>query len=173
MSAKARIIAWLIMIPVLSGVAIYFDIKYFSELFYLTDFHLITTPLGILILWFVTTVSRNTGRILAKYGRQGDIPRMETNVLVDKGPYAKMRHPMHFGLLFLPLGWGLLIGSPTFIFIIAPLEMIFILLMIKLVEEPEAHRKFGPAYKEYIKDKPWFCIKGECIRELLKKVEKN
>ncbi len=172
MSAKARFIVWLIMIPIMSVVAIFIDLKYFTTLFYLTSFHVITTILGILILWFVVVVSRNTGRILAKYGRQGDIPRMETNVLVDKGPYAKMRHPMHFGLLFLPLGWGLLLGSPTFIFIIAPLEMIFILIMIKLVEEPEARRKFGQQYEHYSKDKPWFCIRLDCIKELLKKVEK-
>lgn len=172
MSAKARFIIWLIMIPIASVLAIFIDLKYFTELFYLTSFHVVTAILGIIILWLITIVARNTGRTLAKYGREGDISRFETNVLVDKGPYAKMRHPMHFALLFLPLGWGLLIGSPTFIFIIAPLEMIFILLMIKLVEEPEAHRKFGKQYEEYIKDKPWFCIRRDCIKELFKKVEK-
>ncbi len=172
MSAKARFIVWMIMIPIASAIAIFIDLKYFTELFYLTSFHIVSTVLGLIILALIVIVARNTGRTLAKYGREGDIPRMETNVLVDKGPYAKMRHPMHFALLFLPLGWGLLLGSPTFIFIIAPLEMIFILLMIKFVEEPEARRKFGKQYEEYSKDKPWFCIRPDCIKELFKKVEK-
>ncbi len=172
MSTKGRIIAWFVMIVVASAVAIFIDLRYFRELFLLPKFHIITFIPGALLLWFVMTVSKNTGRTLAKYGRQGDIPRLETNVLVDKGPYAYMRHPMHFGLLFAPLAWGLLLGSPTFIFIIVPLEMIFILIMIKLVEEPEALKKFGDQYREYMKNRPWFCIRPECIKSLLKKVEK-
>ncbi len=172
MSTKGRIIAWFIMIFVASGIAIALDSVLFPGLLKSLKFHLITLPAGILLMWFVITVSKNTGRTLAKYGRQGDLPRLETNVLVDKGPYAYMRHPMHFGLLFLPVAWGLLIGSPSFLLIIAPLEIIFILLMIKLVEEPEALEKFGDQYVKYMQNRPWFCIKPACIRELLKKVEK-
>jgi protein-S-isoprenylcysteine O-methyltransferase Ste14 len=41
-----------------------------------------------------------------------------------------MRHPMLFGLTLLPLGWALLLGSPTFITLIAPLEMLFIIFMV-------------------------------------------
>ncbi len=173
MKATARFIVWLIMIPLAGALAIFLDIKHHSYLFFSPTFHIITFIIGALIMWAVIVISRNTGRTLAKYGRQGDIPRMETNVLVDKGPYAYMRHPMHFGLLFFPLAWGLILGSPTFIFIFAPIEMLFILLMIKLVEEPEAIRKFGQQYIDYAKDKPWFCIKKHCIKELFKKVEKD
>jgi protein-S-isoprenylcysteine O-methyltransferase Ste14 len=173
MSTKGRIVAWFVMIVVATAVALFIDFRIFPNAITSLKFHLLTFPFGVLLMWFVMTVSKNTGRTLAKYGRKGDIPRLETNVLVDKGPYALMRHPMHFGLLFMPLSWGLLIGSPTFIVIIAPLEMLFILLMIKLVEEPEALRKFGDQYREYMKDRPWFCIRIECIKELLRKVEKN
>jgi protein-S-isoprenylcysteine O-methyltransferase Ste14 len=172
MSSKGRIIAWFFMIVVATAIAIVFDLKLFPQTFKSLTFHLATLIPGLLLLWFVMTVSKNTGRTLAKYGRKGDIPRLETNVLVDKGPYGLMRHPMHFGLLFMPLAWGLTIGSPTFILIFAPLEMIFILVMIKLVEEPEALKKFGDTYREYMKSRPWFCIKPRCLRELLRKVEK-
>ena len=61
---------------------------------------------------------------------------------------------MLFGLTLLPLGWALLTGSPTFIFILAPLEMLFIIIMVILFEEKEVHQKFGKAYQSYKKKVP-------------------
>jgi len=166
MKNKARIIIWIIMIPGGIIFSLLCDVKYFKELLFSPIFHLISFVLGILLLKAVITISRNTGRTLAKYGRKGNIPRMETNTLVDKGPYAYMRHPMHLGLLFFPLSIALLLGLPSFIIFIAPVEAIFMLIMIKYVEEPEARKKFGEAYDKYAKDKPWFCIKPECLKAL-------
>ncbi len=70
-------------------------------------------------------ISKNTGRTLAKYGREGKLKRMQTNVLVKQEIYKYMRHPMHLGLFLFPLGIAFLIGSPSFILIIAPIEIIF------------------------------------------------
>ncbi len=168
MSGKGRFWVWFVMIFVFGALSLYLDSKYFPELFSSFWFHLITFIPGVVLMWFVMRVSRTTGRTLAKYGREGDIPRFETNRLVDKGPYAYMRHPMHLGLLFAPVAWGLILGSPFFMLVFAPLEVFFILLMIQLIEEPEARKKFGEEYDEYIKDKPWFCLKPECLKELLK-----
>ena len=136
-------------------------------------FHIAGIIVGLLLLNIVMTISRNTGRTLAKYGRAGDLPRMETNRLVTEGVYKKMRHPMHLGLLLFPFAFAFLAGSPSFILIIAPLEVIFMLIMIKLVEEPEATRKFGDEYRNYMKVTPWFCVTAACLKELLKKVEKR
>ncbi len=136
-------------------------------------FHIAGIIVGLLLLNIVMTISRNTGRTLAKYGRAGDLPRMETNRLVTEGVYKKMRHPMHLGLLLFPFAFAFLAGSPSFILIIAPLEVIFMLIMIKLVEEPEAIRKFGNEYRAYMKVTPWFCVTAACLKELLKKVEKR
>ena len=130
--------------------------------------HLITFVLGAILLWAVLRVSRYTGRLLARMGRQGDdIPRMDTNKLVTTDIYACMRHPMHLGLLFFPLSIALIIGSPTFIFIIAPLEMLIIVVLIKVVEEREALAKFGDAYRDYMKTTPMFSLRPDCIRKML------
>ncbi len=160
---------------IIGGVALslYFDLKYFRNLLFSPVFHVLGVIAGFPLFKFVITVSRNTGRTLAKYGRKGNIPRMETNQLVDRGPYAYMAHPMHLGLLFLPLSVALLLGLPTFIFFIAPAEALFMLLMIKLVEIPEARKKFGKAYENYAKNKPWFCLKPKCLKSLLDPQDKQ
>ena len=107
------------------------------------------------------------GRELARRGREGDLPRLETNRLVTDGIYACTRHPMLFGLIFLPLGLALLLGSPSFVLIIAPLEGLFVLLMILTLEEKEAIAKFGDAYREYRRRTPILPRNRECWRMLL------
>jgi len=42
--------------------------------------------------------------------------------------------------------------------------MLFILFMIKLVEETEAERKFGQAYREYKQQVPFFSFRKECLK---------
>ncbi len=166
-SVRFRLIIWVGML--VGGMALGFalDPRWFPGLWRSLTFHLLTLPLGVVLLWFVLTVSRNTGRFLARLGREGDIPRMETNKLVTEGMYGCMRHPMHFGLLFFPLSVALIVGSPTFIFLIAPLEMLFMVGMIKAFEEPEAIRKFGEAYREYMRRVPMFSLRPQCLKKLL------
>jgi protein-S-isoprenylcysteine O-methyltransferase Ste14 len=136
-------------------------------------FHILSFIIGVVLLFIVLKVSKNTGRTLAKYGRQGDLPRMETNALVREGVYKYMRHPMHLGLLFFPLSVALLVGSPSFILIISPAEIIFMLVMIKFVEERQAIEKFGEEYREYMRRVSWFCFKPKCLKELLRDIPKN
>lgn len=76
-------------------------------------------------------------------------------------------HPMHFGLLFFPWSLALILGSFSFILFIAPLEMLFMVVMIKLVEEPKVIRKFGDAYREYQKQVPMFNLRPVCWRQIL------
>ncbi len=168
-----RMIIWIIMLVGGTFAGYYLDSILFSHLKYNIFFNITSLVIGVIILFLVFKISRNTGRTLAKYGRKGNIKRMETNVLAKEGIYKYMRHPMHLGLLFFPLGFAFLMASPSFILIIAPLEMIFMLVMIKLVEEPEAIKKFGNNYIKYMKEVPWFCFRKECIKELLKDVPKN
>ena len=136
-------------------------------------FDLVSLVAGLLLLKIVLTISRNTGRTLARLGRRGDIPRLQTNVLATDGLYALMRHPMHLGLLFFPLSIALIVGSPSFILIIAPLEMLLMVIMIKTMEEPEAIAKFGDAYREYRQKVPMFCLRIACIKVLLTPVAPN
>ncbi len=167
-----RILVWMVMIFGGLAMGLYLDTFLFPNIHSCILFHLLSFIVGVLVLFTVISVSRNTGRILAKYGRDGNLPRMETNRLVSEGPYNYMRHPMHLGLLLFPLAFALIIGSPSFILIIAPVEALLMILMIAIVEEPGAEKKFGKEYDKYKKDKPWFCFKKKCLKELFKYVEK-
>ena len=168
-----RVVMWIVMIVggIIGGY--WLDGVLFPGIHSQWLFHILSFIFGLLLLKIVLTISRNTGRTLARLGRRGDIPRMETNVLVTDGLYALMRHPMHLGLLFFPLSIALIVGSPSFILIIAPLEMLLMVVMIKTMEEPEAIAKFGDAYRAYREKVPMFCIRIECIRALLAPVEPN
>lgn len=162
-----RILLWILMLIGGAVISIHFDKIYFKGLFNNTYFHLLSFIAGYILLKKVLKASRNTGRFLAKAGREGNLPRLETNKLVTTGRYSLMRHPMHFGLWFFPLAFALLIGSPTFIFIVAPLEMLLMLLLIKFWEEPEAVKKFGKDYLDYKQKVPFFCFSPDCIKKLL------
>jgi len=165
---KARLAMWIVMI--LGGIALglYLDWLWFWNWFMEPLFHFATLVVGAFLLRFVLLTSRHTGRLLARLGREGDdVPRMDTNKLVKTGFYAHMRHPMHLGLLFFPLSIALIIGSPSFIFIIAPLEMLLMVILIKLVEEPEAIRKFGDDYRQYMKEVPMFNFRPAVLRSLM------
>jgi protein-S-isoprenylcysteine O-methyltransferase Ste14 len=162
-----RIVIWVLMIVGGSILSFFIDKQLFPFIQKDIVFHIFSFIIGLLLLFLVIKISRNTGKTLAKYGREGNLPRMNTNKFVDKSIYKYMRHPMHLGLLFFPLSIAFLLGSVSFIIIIAPIEIIFMLIMIKLVEEPEAIRKFGNAYIDYMKYTPWFCLKYECLKKLL------
>jgi protein-S-isoprenylcysteine O-methyltransferase Ste14 len=165
-SVVIRIFLWLLML--LGGAALAITIDKNSSLFHSLSFHLISALLGLFIITLAFRAAANGGRELTK-GREGDIPRLETNKLVTTGIYRCMRHPMLFGLTLLPLGWALLLGSPTFITIIAPIEMLFIIVMVTVFEEMEVKRKFSQEYEVYKKEVPMVSFKPSCLRELFKK----
>jgi len=168
-----RIAFWIIMIFGGSIFGYYLDSLMFENVHNKIIFHVVSLLIGVFFLFLVMKISKNTGRTLAKYGRKGKLKRMQTNILTKQGVYKYMRHPMHLGLLFLPFAVAFLIGSPSFILIIAPVEMVFMLIMIRFVEEPYTIRKFGDEYLEYKKQVPWFCFKIKCLKELLENVPKD
>ena len=167
MRTKLRIILWIVMIVGGSAASLWLDWRLFRPLFLNPYFHMVTFIAGAVLMRLVIIASRNTGRLLARLGREGDIPRLETNRLVTEGVYGCMRHPMHFGLLFFPWSVALILGSPSFILIIAPLEVLLMIALIKLLEEPEAIQKFGDAYREYQARVPMFSLRPSCLRQLL------
>ena len=164
-SVIVRIFLWFIMII---GGAIYSINKdWGTPLFESFLFHLFTASLGIVVLTLAFRAAANGGRELAK-GRIGDIPRLETNKLVTTGVFSCMRHPMLFGLTLFPLGWALLLGSPTFITILAPLEMLFIIIMVAIFEEREVDKKFGKKYERYREEVPIVSFQLTCLQKLFK-----
>ncbi len=165
-SVVIRIVLWLILLVGGALLSIRLDLHYFPELFGRLSFHLLSLPLGLVLLCLAFRAAAAGGRELARQGREGDLPRLETNRLVTSGIYACTRHPMLFGLMLLPEGVALLLGSPTFIFIVAPLEALFILVMILTLEEREAVRKFADAYRKYRENTPLIPRSRECWRKL-------
>lgn len=151
----------------------YLDSFLFQNIHTCYLFHGLNFLFGVSLLLLMVRISKNTGRTLARYGRKGELERLQTNVLVTQGVYEYMRHPMHLGLFLFPVGIAFLIGSPSFILIIAPLEILFMFMMIKTYEEPEAIQKFGKEYIEYMRKTPMFCLKKVCLKELLKQIPKN
>ena len=165
-SVVIRIILWLLM---LIGGALYaYNIDKTNLLFHSSLFHLLSALIGLFILRLAFRAAANAGKELAK-GRDENMPRLETNKLVKTGIYKCMRHPMLFGLSLLPLGWALLLGLPTFITIIAPLEILFIVLMVIVFEEMEVKRKFGEEYRDYAQEVPMVSFKRSCLKRLFKR----
>ena len=167
-----RLTVWLLFLVGGGILGFYLDNKYFEIISTDIVFHAISFVFGFAVLLLTLRISRNTGRTLAKFGRKGDLPRMDTNQFVNQGMYKYMRHPMHLGLMLFPVAVALLLGSVSFILFIAPAEIILMLIMIRLIEEPEAIRKFGDDYRTYAKYTPGFCFKKRCLKALLKKVER-
>jgi len=166
LSVVIRLFLWLVM---MIGGAIYSLAKDWNAvLFNSAWFHLLSAGTGGILLMLAFRAAANGGRELSK-GRVGDIPRMETNRLVTTGLYSCMRHPMLFGLTLLPLGWAFLLGSPTFMTLVAPLEMLFIVLMVIIFEEREADSKFGEAYETYRQQVPMVSFQWHCLKRLFKK----
>ena len=168
-----RIIVWIIFILGGALASFYLDKLFFYLLQKNLAFHIVMFPLGALLLYLVMRISKNTGRTLANYGRNGNLPRMQTNAFVTQGAYKYMKHPMHLGLLLFPFSVALIIGSLSFVLIIAPVEAVFMLIMIKVIEEPGVIEKFGNDYIDFYKDKSWFCFRKECLSALFKDVNKN
>ena len=165
-SVRVRLLIWLLMLPGAALLGLWLDLQWFRDWLFSPWFHLLTLVPGLVLMTLVFMVSRNTGRTLARYGREGDLPRLETNRLVRTGPYACMRHPMHLGLLFLPVALALIVGSVSFIVFIAPAEILFMLVRVLTLEEYEAVAKFGAAYLRYREEVPAFSLKPACLKAL-------
>lgn len=144
----------------------YFDFKYFKFLLFNPFFHLFGFLSGIFLLKLAFHAAAVGGRELKKRGKKGNVPRLETNVLVTSGIYECCRHPMLFGLMLLPLGIALVLGLPTFVFFLAPLEALFIFIMVITLEEKEAVKKFGEDYLKYREKTPLFPKTKECLKKL-------
>ena len=166
-SNTVRFLVWVVFL--LGGLAlgIVLDLRLWPGWFGNLLWHVVSFLLGIGLLRLVVRISRVTGRWLARCGRQGDLPRMQTNRLVASGPYACMRHPMHLGLMLFPFAVALLAGSPAFLLIVAPIEAALIVAMVFLLEEREARKKFGAEYAAYASRVPAFNFSPDCLKRLL------
>jgi len=172
-SNAVRMVVWVIFLGGGSALGIWLDLRLWPAWWRNPVWHLASALAGFGVFWIVLTVSRVTGRWLARCGRVGDLPRMQTNRLVTAGPYACMRHPMHLGLMLFPLAFALVLGSPAFALLVWPLEALAIVLLVLLVEEREARLKFGADYAAYARRVPPFNLAPACLAQLLREPPEN
>lgn len=77
--------------------------------------------------------------------------------LVTTGPYTYVRNPMLSGLFILLVGLGGLLRSVSLTFIFTPIFVLFNILEIKVIEEPELVKRLGEEYTKYRDRTPMFC----------------
>jgi len=91
-------------------------------------------------------------------GKGSPIPKVATQNLLTKGPYAYCRNPMSFGTILFYFGLAIIGESITalvFVFIFSAL----LLWYLKFIEEKELVERFGKSYKQYQRKVP-FLIPG-------------
>ncbi|WP_457596303.1 methyltransferase family protein [Hydrogenimonas sp.] len=166
-SVVVRLLLWAILLLGGAGVSVWLDLQWFRPLFFSLWFHLLAFLVGWVLMRLAFRAAAAGGRELARRGKSSpDTPRLETDTLVTTGIYARMRHPMLFGLALVPMGLAFLVGSPSFILFIAPLEALLIAIMVLTFEEWECRRKFGAVYDDYAKKTPAVCWKRDCLKAL-------
>jgi protein-S-isoprenylcysteine O-methyltransferase Ste14 len=82
------------------------------------------------------------------------VPVNPPSKLVNTGPYAYTRNPMLAGVFFILFGIGFIVGSPSLLFVFAPLFVVCSVLEFKFIEEPELEKRLGEAYREYKRKTP-------------------
>jgi protein-S-isoprenylcysteine O-methyltransferase Ste14 len=84
------------------------------------------------------------------------VPFNPPRELVTVGAYAWSRNPMLTGVFTFLFGVGFLLHSVSMVFIWTPVFVVFNVLELRLVEEPELERRFGERYIEYKRRVPMF-----------------
>ena len=98
------------------------------------------------------------------------VPFNPPPILVNTGPYAHVRNPMLTGLFVVLFGLGFLFRSVAFVSIFTPLFILFNVLELKAIEEPELEKRLGKPYVEYKKKVPMFAPR---LKLRTKQVNKN
>ncbi len=84
------------------------------------------------------------------------VPFNPPTVLVVEGPYVWTRNPMLTGVFTGLFGVGILLHSIGMVLISIPAYILFHVIELKLVEEPELEQRFGTSYSEYKRRVPMF-----------------
>ena len=84
------------------------------------------------------------------------VPFNPPQKLVTTGPYAYVRNPMLSGLFILLLGLGGLLRSVSLTFVFTPLFILFNIVELKMIEEPELIKRLGGEYTKYRDRTPMF-----------------
>jgi len=84
------------------------------------------------------------------------VPVNPPDELIIEGAYRWMRNPMLTGVITALFGLGVILHSTAMALISTPLYILAHVIELKLVEEPELERRFGPSYLDYKRRVPMF-----------------
>ncbi|MEN3068816.1 isoprenylcysteine carboxylmethyltransferase family protein [Uliginosibacterium sediminicola] len=77
------------------------------------------------------------------------------SILIKKGIYGQLRHPIYLGQIFMAVGTLILSDSIIFLLFAVPLSLFNV---VKAQRESRyLHRKFGDSFVEYKNTVAWFC----------------
>ena len=85
--------------------------------------------------------------VLGRSFRLGAVPPGEEDKLVERGPFAFIRHPMYTSVLLYSVGLGLALFS--FVFLMAFAGLLVLILILIPVEEAQLAQHYGAAYHAY------------------------
>lgn len=91
------------------------------------------------------------------------VPLNPPPVLINDGPYAYSRNPMLTGLFIILFGIGFICNSITLTFILTPIFILFNIIELKNIEEPELEKRLGEEYVGYRNKTPMFIPKINSI----------
>ena len=129
------------------AMAFYFTAAFLGQYFELIFQNLILTIIGFVLIFLGIGIFVSQVIIMKKFG-EGEHWE-DTSVIIEKGWFKYMRHPMYFGLALANIGVVLWILS-FFSLIFAIIS--FVLCLLSSIWEDKVNiEKFGKAYKEYMK----------------------
>lgn len=93
-----------------------------------------------------------------KYHKQAHNKTSKIEIVVTKGVYSKIRHPIYLSLMVMYVGTALIFNSWLSLFF----GFIFSLswMLTSIIEEEQLLKKFNGEYKEYMKNVRWRIIPG-------------
>ncbi|MBT3192701.1 MAG: hypothetical protein HN341_09125 [Verrucomicrobia bacterium] len=105
-------------------------------------------PIGVFIVWY-------TYGYLSIMGEGSPATHLGgTKKLVTSGVFSLCRHPSIIGKFSGVFGFGLLVGSPTFFFIIIPALTTYSLVAVRFLQEKLCVKLWGDDYLAYRKSTP-------------------
>ena len=128
----------------------------------------ISITIGILLFVYSIALASIAGKTLKRYAHLEDKPKsFEPNKFTSLGIYSIMRHPMHLALALLPISVAFMMGSLSAI-LASGWSLAMALIFILFIEEPEAIKKYGTEYVDYILRVPAWNFKPNLLKDALK-----
>ena len=158
---KRRAVYWGLLFILL------FVLSFFLDLFLgFKPLGLFYRGIGVIFIVLSVVLLRVSGRTLRKFGLSEGKSFGDTDRIVTVGVYSCIRHPHHLGIALFALGFGLSIGSWSYLLIGVPVMWIAVYFFVKRIEEPEAIEKFGESYISYMRQVPAFIPWRGCRKNI-------